>query len=72
MINKDKKYKKIMSQLFPLWDELTKIENELKLIWEFDFVEGEPASDYENNLDEKACKLRQEIAFLETELEEIK
>ena len=71
MKSKDVVYKNIMSELNPLWEELDKIETELKNIFKFEFVEGGVATDHEIKLDEKAVTLRREIAWWESELEEV-
>ena len=71
MINKNALYTKIWSELHPLWEELDKIETELKNIFKFEFVEGGVATDHEIKLDEKAVTLRREIAWWESELEEV-
>lgn len=70
MINKDALYKNIMSELNPLSYELDKIETELKLMWEFNH-DSELDRKHEDKLDERAVYLRKEIAWWESELEEV-
>ena len=70
MINKDALYKNIMSELNPLSHELDKIETELKLMWEFNH-DSELDRKHEDKLNEKAVHLRREIAWWESELEEV-
>ena len=70
MKSKDAVYKNIMSELNPLWVELDKIETELKLMWEFDH-DSELDRKHKDKLNERATYLRREIAWWESELEEV-
>jgi len=70
MINKDALYENIMSELNPLSYELDKIETELKLMWEFNH-DSELDRKHEDKLNERAVYLRREIAWWESELEEV-
>ena len=70
MTGKDALYKNIMSELNPLSIELDKIETELKLMWEFNH-DSESDRKHEDKLDERAVYLRREIAWWESELEEV-
>ena len=69
MKSKNAVYKNIMSELNPLWVELDKIETELKLMWEFDGVDV--WSEHETKTHKRAVILRREIAWWESELEEV-
>jgi len=68
MINKDALYKNIMSELHPLWAELDKIDSELKAMAEFD--ETAWSEHFDKTL-ERTTYLRKEIAWWESELEEV-
>ena len=68
MKSKDALYTKIMSELNPLWDELDKIETELKLMWEFNH-DSELDRKHKDKLNERAVYLRREIAWWDCELE---
>jgi len=69
MINKNALYTKIWSELHPLWEELDKIETELNLIWKFDGVDV--WSEHETKTHKRTTYLRREIAWWESELEEV-
>ena len=69
MKSKDAVYKNIMSELNPLWVELDKIETELKLMWEFDGADV--WSEHETKTHNRTTYLRREIAWWESELEEV-
>lgn len=70
MMNKDALYKNIMSELHPLIDELEKIETELRHMWECNH-DSESDRKHEDKLDAKATDLKREIAWWESELEEV-
>ncbi len=70
MKSKEKIYNNIMSELNPLSHELDKIEIELKLMWEFNH-DSELDRKHEDKLNERAVYLRREIAWWESELEEV-
>lgn len=70
MKSKERIYNNIMSELNPLSHELDKIETELKLMWEFNH-DSELDRKHEDKLNERAVYLRREIAWWESELEEV-
>jgi hypothetical protein len=70
MNNKDAVYKNIISELNPLWDELDKIETELKLMWEFNH-DSDSDLKRADKMDARATYLRREIAWWESELERV-
>ena len=70
MKSKDAVYKNIMSELNPLWEELYKIETELNLMWKFNH-DSELDRKHKDKLNERATYLRREIAWWESELEEV-
>mgnify|MGYP003677547759 FL=1 len=70
MKSKDVVYKNIMSELNPLWEELYKIETELNLMWKFNH-DSELDRKHKDKLNERATYLRREIAWWESELEEV-
>lgn len=68
MSNKDALYKNIMSELMPLYSELDKIDSELRTMAEFD--EAAWSERFDKTL-ERTTYLRKEIAWWESELEEV-
>ena len=70
MKSKDAVYKNIMSELNPLWVELDKIETELKLMWKFNH-DSDSDLKRADKMDARATYLRREIAWWESELEEV-
>ena len=70
MKSKDVVYRNILKVLIPLEEELERIEAEIKLMWEFNH-NAEDDHIRENKMDKRAVILRKEIAWWESELEEV-
>ena len=70
MKSKDVVYRNILKVLIPLEEELERIEAEIKLMWEFNH-NAEDDHIRENKMDARAVILRREIAWWESELEEV-